>query len=90
VQVQGGGQTTCIETNLTLRQSADGDGQRARREEQRVTRFNHNAPQTTVEVTYYVRSSVLGTVVGEVNSQGQRQQGYVYAGGHMIAKQWGY
>jgi hypothetical protein len=40
-------------------------------------------------VTYYVRSSVLGAVVGEVNSQGQRQQGYVYASGQMIAKQWG-
>ncbi len=88
-QVQGGGQTTRIETNLTLRQSADGDGQRARREEQRITRFNNNAPQTTVEVTYYVRSSVLGAVVGEVNSQGQRVKGYVYAGGRLIAKQWG-
>ena len=43
-----------------------------------------------VETTYYVRSSVLGgAAVAEIDGQGQRQKGYVYAGGERVAKQWG-
>jgi YD repeat-containing protein len=88
-QVRGGGRSTLIETNLTLSQGYDGEGQRARREERRVRRVNNGAPQTSVEVTYYVRSSVLGAIIGEVNAQGQRVKGYVYANGQMVVKQRG-
>lgn len=88
-QRSGGGQTTLIVNDLTLTQGYDGDGQRARREERSVRRVNNGPPQTTVETTYYVRSSVLGgAVVAELDGQGQRQKGYVYAGGGRVAKQW--
>ena len=43
------------------------------------------------EVEYYVRSSVLGgRVVTELNRQGQKQKGFVYLGGEVIAEQGGF
>ncbi|HEX8118155.1 MAG TPA: hypothetical protein VF521_12850, partial [Pyrinomonadaceae bacterium] len=88
-QRSGGARTTLIVNDLTLTQGYDGDGRTARREERSVRSLNNGAPQTTVETTYYVRSSVLGgAVVAEFDGQGQRQKGYVYAGGERVAKQW--
>lgn len=89
-QVRGGGRTTRFETDLTLRQGYDGDGKRVRREEERVTKFNNNPPETTTEITYYVRSTVLGgVVVADLDALGQKRKGYVYANGQMVVKQWG-
>jgi YD repeat-containing protein len=89
-QRRGGGQTTLFDTDLSLLQGYDGDGVRARREEQRVTRVNNGAPQTTIDVTYYVRSMALGgMVVAELKGQGQVDKKYVYANGQQVVKQWG-
>ncbi|HLG15762.1 MAG TPA: hypothetical protein VJH03_14845, partial [Blastocatellia bacterium] len=55
----------------TISQTYDGDGQPAKRIEQR--------PSHTSTI-YYVRSSLLGgQVVTELNAQGQKTRGYVYA-----------
>jgi YD repeat-containing protein len=57
----------------------DGDGNRIREV------ANDNG---TVTTTYYLRSSVLGNVVEELNSGGTKQTGYVYApGGGLLATQ---
>lgn len=53
---------------LTVAQGHDGDGQRMRHAENGYR-------------TYYVRSSVLGEVLGEYNASGQWQRGYVYGPG---------
>jgi YD repeat-containing protein len=44
----------------------------------------------TVSTTYYLRSSVLGgRVITELNEQGQKQVGYVFAGNEVLARQQG-
>jgi YD repeat-containing protein len=63
----------------TITQSYDGDHQPLKRVE---VRPNHSS------TIYYLRSSVLGgEVVTELNSQGQKRLGNVYAGGARLAKQ---
>ena len=59
--------------------SYDGDGQQLKK------RIVEGSVTT---VTYYVRSSVLGgRVVTELNGQGQKQKGFVFAGKQVIAHQ---
>ena len=56
----------------------DGDG--------RLTRTSiqyQNGSETFIH--YYVNSSVLGWAVSKLDSNGQRQESYVYAGGKKIA-----
>jgi len=68
---------------LTL--SSDGDGQGVKRFEDR---YNYDTNTSTQTTTYYLRSSVLGgRLVTELNAQGQKQKGYVYAGGELLALQ---
>jgi len=63
----------------TISQTYDGDRQPAKRIEQR--------PSHTSTI-YYVRSSLLGgQVVTELNAQGQKTRGYVYASGQVLAIQ---
>ena len=40
-------------------------------------------------VTYYLQSSVVGEVINELNQYGQKQRGYVYRDGEILAKQEG-
>ncbi len=40
-------------------------------------------------VTYYLQSSVVGKVINELNQYGQKQRGYVYRDGEVLAKQEG-
>jgi hypothetical protein len=40
-------------------------------------------------ITYYLRSSVVGEVINELNQYGQKQRGYVYREGEVLAKQEG-
>ena len=47
----------------------DGEGQRAR---------ENSGTSGALVLSYYLRSTVLGAVVEEVNSSGQKQYGYVY------------
>jgi YD repeat-containing protein len=43
---------------------------------------------TSGQSTYYLRSSVMGdAIVEEINSSGQKNVGYVYAGGSLLARQ---
>ena len=58
-----------------LNQFFDGDGQRVKTTEPNL-------------VTYYLRSSVLGgQVIEELDGSGDKQRGFVYAGGKVIAEQ---
>ena len=62
-------------TGETLSADFDGDGARLKQTENGVT-------------TYYVRSTVFGgEVIDDLNAQGQKQTGYVYARGSLLAKQ---
>ena len=57
----------------------DGDGRTVKRVE--------TYPAATFQ-TYYLRSSVLdGRIVAELNQSGQKQKGYVFAGGQLLAVQ---
>jgi YD repeat-containing protein len=45
---------------------------------------------TSGVTTYYLRSSLLGSaIIEEINGSGQKNVGYVYAGGQMLARQQG-
>ncbi len=60
--------------------SFDGDGQMVKKVQ---TSFGN-----TVATVYYLRSTVLGgRVVTELNAQGQKQVGYVFAGSEVLARQ---
>lgn len=60
----------------------DGDGQQMKR----VTTTQINSHQPESEVTYYLRSSMLGGfVITDYNANGARQKSYVYGGGVLIA-----
>lgn len=41
----------------------------------------------TASITYYLRSSVLGKVITEVNAQGVKLKTNVYLGGQLLARQ---
>ena len=70
-----GQQATASFSGYALTQGYDGDGLRAKK--------NDNGA-----VTYYLRSSVLGSqVVTEVNSTGAWTRGYLYLGGQLCAIQ---
>lgn len=56
----------------------DGDGQASRREV---------AAGDSVQVVYYLNSTVLGEKVADVTPGGTRRSGFVYAGGELIATQ---
>jgi YD repeat-containing protein len=70
------GQLTLISSSsLNMNQYFDGDGQRVKMTEPNVA-------------TYYVRSSVLGgQVIEDVDGSGNKQSGYVYIGGKVVAEQ---
>jgi hypothetical protein len=68
-----------------VRQWYDGDGQVVKRQNTNTSVFPN-----TVKTTYYLHSSVMGgQVIVEINSQGQRQKRYVYAGTDVLATQEG-
>ncbi len=51
-----------------------------------MKRTENQASQTTT--AYYLRSSVLGgQIITELNTQGQKQKGYVFLGGQVLARQ---
>jgi YD repeat-containing protein len=67
------------EINKWLTLVRDGDGRLAKRVE------TQGSPITTA---YYVRSSVLGgRIITELNQNGQKQKGYVFAGEQVLAEQ---
>jgi hypothetical protein len=67
-----------------LTTSYDGDGQHAKRVESR----NDGVGLYTAFQSYYLRSSVLGgLVVVDLSASGQKQGGYVYARGEVLAVQ---
>jgi hypothetical protein len=58
----------------------DGDGA--------VTKRTETQQNTQASLTYYVRFSVLGgRIVAELNQSGQKQKGYVFANGEVLAEQ---
>jgi YD repeat-containing protein len=59
-----------------ISRSFDGDGQMLKKSQSGA-------------VTYYLRSSVVKDVIDELNQSGQKQRGYVYRDGEMLAKQEG-
>jgi len=66
--------------NRTISVAHDGDGSVVKRSE-----IQQN---TLTSLTYYIRSSVLeGKVITEVSQSGQKQKGYVFAGGELLASQ---
>ncbi len=76
-----GRMTKAEDAGARIDQIYDGDGQPAKRVE---TRFG--APQTLT--SYYMRSSIIGSqVVTDLNASGQKQRGYVYVNGELLATQ---
>jgi YD repeat-containing protein len=70
---------------VNISQAFDGDAEVARR----TVTNSEQTPQATT-TTLYLRSSVLGgRVVSEIKADGQKQVGYVYANGTLIAVQSG-
>jgi hypothetical protein len=66
--------------NRTISVAYDGDGSVVKRSE-----IQQN---TLTSLTYYLRSSVLGgKIITELNQSGQKQKGYVFAGGQLLASQ---
>jgi YD repeat-containing protein len=66
--------------NRTISVVYDGDGA--------VTKRTETQQNTQASLTYYVRSSVLGgRIVAELNQSGQKQKGYVFANGEVLAEQ---
>jgi len=83
-----GPQTSVITRDITIDQSYDGDVQRVKRVESKTTQLNNNPPTTSQQTSYDLRSSALGgSVTTELNGQGQKQKGYVFAGGELLAVQ---
>jgi hypothetical protein len=93
----GGGQTGHPQTpGAEIEQSYDGQGQVAKRVETKRTETPHDPNDPTnpltdiaasVTTTYYVRSSVLGAGVLELDGNGHKSKGHVYAGGGELARQ---
>ncbi|MGI8732270.1 MAG: hypothetical protein ACR2LM_03085 [Pyrinomonadaceae bacterium] len=83
-----GPQTTVITRDLTIDQTYDGAGQRLKRVQSLTTQLNNNPPTTAQKVSYDLRSTVLGNhVVTELTATGQKDKGYVFAGGELLAVQ---
>ena len=77
------GQIALLDAASDTTQSFDGNGLRVKTSETAVING-----QATTEVTYYVRSTVLGgQVLTEMNSSGGKQRTFVYAGGQVLAWQ---
>jgi len=78
---------------FTIDQLYDGDGNRARRVDTRHVEDENGNLNSTSEVTYFLRSSVLGNaVISElvnINGNGAKQKGFVYAAGLVLAEQAG-
>ncbi len=75
------GQTGRIQ--LLIQQTFDGDGRTIKRHEYET--FGGSGPRT--ETVYYLHSTVLGKVLAEINSSGQKQKEYVYdTSGEAIAR----
>jgi len=64
--------------NKTIASGYDGDGQALRRME---------TASGVTSISYYVRSSVLGKVITELNSQGVKLKTNVYLGDQVLARQ---
>ncbi|HXM33608.1 MAG TPA: hypothetical protein VN920_00335 [Pyrinomonadaceae bacterium] len=63
-------------TSVSMTSSYDGDGRK-------VKEINNS------QTTYYLTSSALGgAIVEEMSNTGQKNVGYVYASGQLLAKQW--
>jgi len=81
-----GAVTHSVSARDDLVQSYGGDGQSAKKVET-VTIDDGGTLITTTSVTYFVRSSISGKVISEVDQNGQKRRGYVYAGGQVLASQ---
>lgn len=91
----GGGQTgNPSMPSVEIDQNVDGLGLRAKRiETKRTEEFVNGGPQTTitttVTTTYYVRSSLAGGDIAlELDGQGNKVKGYIYAFGDRLAEHW--
>jgi hypothetical protein len=91
----GGGQTgNPSMPSVEIDQNLDGHGLRAKRvETKRTEEFVNGGPQTTitttVTTTYYVRSSLAGGDIAlELDGQGNKVKGYIYALGGRLAEHW--
>ncbi|MBC8028496.1 MAG: PD40 domain-containing protein [Pyrinomonadaceae bacterium] len=69
--------------SLWLHQDYDADGERVKRVEQNLPAGGVLSTVTS----YYLRSSVLDSVVVELDQNGQKRESYVYANGVVIAQQ---
>jgi YD repeat-containing protein len=72
---------TKIGTTKTHSVTYNGDGQAVKRSVPPKVGNGANV------ITYHLRSSVLGSVITEINSQGGRKKGFVYANGQTLAEQ---
>jgi YD repeat-containing protein len=70
---------TDLETGKINTQYVDGDG--------RVVTRVETENGVTGQPTKYVYSSVIGKIITQLDAQGNKYEGYVYAGGELIAKQ---
>jgi len=91
----GGGQTGNPQApSVEIDQNVDGNGSSAKRvETKRTETLVNGGPQTTVTTTvtttYYVRSSLAGGDIAlELDGQGNKVKGYIYALGGRLAEHW--
>lgn len=66
-------------------QYLDGEGQDIKRS--RRIRESEAHSWGTPAVSYYIKSSVMGRVISEVQANGAKERSYVYGGGTIIARQ---
>jgi YD repeat-containing protein len=70
---------TSLETGSVKTQFVDGDG--------RVVARTETENGVTGAPSRYIHSSVIGKIITQLDAQGEKFEGYVYAGGQLIAKQ---
>ena len=84
-----GAATTVLnrEQSVTQAQVFDGDGQRTSLISQQEIEHEDGTTSTETVTQYFVRSSVLGAVVTELDATGAKTRTFVYEGGQSIAWQ---
>lgn len=85
---QGRPQQTSFDRTNTITQSYDGDGKSVKRVDHlSSTQIYPNNTTTSETVEYYVRSSVLGKVLTELDAQGAKKLTNIYTGDAVLAEQ---
>jgi hypothetical protein len=78
------GTVTTYDPQSTTTRTTDGEGQQVKTVE---TTYNDSSQSWTTTTTHYVRSTVLGKVLTELNESGAKHRTFVYTGNQVLATQ---